>query len=389
MPSPYTDVHDAFRAEVRRFVETELAPHVDEWERDHLFPKWVFKRAGEVGVFGAHYPESMGGGGGDFWMTIAKSEELPRAEAAGIAMALLVQSDMATPCIADLGSKEQIEEFLTPAIRGEKVAALGVTEPNAGSDVAALRTVARRDGGDYVVSGSKTFITNGTQCDFITLMVKTDPEAGHQGLSVLLLPTNLPGVAVSRTIPKLGNHCSDTAELFFDEVRIPRRYLLGEEGMGFVYLMQSFQSERLVGSAAGLAASRLTLEKTVRYAQGRHAFGRPLSKRDYWRQKLAELYTDYEAGHALTYNAASHYNEEKYVLGQPLSLETTRLTSMAKAFVGEAVFRIVDQCLQLHGGMGYAEELGIARAWRDQRLLRIGAGTTEVMRYAIAKIMGF
>ncbi|MGB3052948.1 MAG: acyl-CoA dehydrogenase family protein [Polyangiales bacterium] len=392
MPStfqPFQEEHQIFRQQVRTFVENELAPNVDSWEKEKFFPNSVFKRAGELGILGAHYPEDVGGSGGDFWMSVVKSEELARCGSAGVTMGLLVQADMATPVIADLGSREVKDEFLAPAIRGEKIAALGVSEPGAGSDVAALRTTARAVGDDYVINGSKTYITNGTRADFITLMVKTDPDAGHSGISIIVCPTDVKGFSVSKKLEKAGNWSSDTAEIFFEDVRVPKRYLLGQEGMGFVYLMQNFQSERLVGCVSGLEGSKLALDRSVQFGRERVAFGKPLIKREYWQQKFVDLYTKYEAGKALTYNACAAYNEDKFVNQGMLSMETTRIVSMSKAYVGDVTGEIMDQCLQFHGGMGYLEDLWVARAWRDARLFRIGGGATEVMRYATAKIMGF
>lgn len=385
---PFQEEHQIFRQQVRAFAENELGPKVDQWEEEKIFPSSVFKRAGELGILGAHYPEDVGGGGGDFWMSVVKSEELARCGSAGVTMGLLVQADMATPVINDLGSREVKDEFLVPAIRGDKVAALGVSEPGAGSDVAALRTTARLVGDEYVVNGSKTYITNGTRADFVTLMVKTDPNAGHGGISIIVCPTDVKGFSVSKKLEKAGNWASDTAELFFEDVRVPKRYLLGQEGMGFVYLMQNFQSERLVGCVSGLAGAKLALDRSVQYGRERVAFGKPLIKREYWQQKFVDLYTKYEAAKALTYNACAGYNEDKWVKQGAVSMETTRLVSMAKAFVGDVTAEIMDQCVQFHGGMGYLEELWVARAWRDARLLRIGGGATEVMRYAVAKIMG-
>ena len=386
---PFKEEHQIFRQQVRSFAENELAPKVDQWEREKLFPNSVFKRAGELGILGAHYPEDVGGGGGDFWMSVVKSEELARCGSAGVTMGLLVQADMATPVINDLGSREVKDEFLAPAIRGDKVAALGVSEPGAGSDVAALRTTARAVGGDYVINGSKTYITNGTRADFVTLMVKTDPDAGHNGISIIVCPTDAKGFSISKKLEKAGNWASDTAELFFEDVRVPKRYLLGQEGMGFVYLMQNFQSERLVGCVSGLAGSKLALDRSVQYGRERVAFGKPLIKREYWQQKFVDLYTKYEAAKALTYNACAAYNDDKFVNEGMLSMETTRIVSMAKAYVGDVTAEIMDQCVQFHGGMGYLEDLWVARAWRDARLFRIGGGATEVMRYAVARIMGF
>jgi citronellyl-CoA dehydrogenase len=386
---PFKEEHQIFRQQVRTFVENELAPKVDQWEEEKLFPNSVFKRAGDLGILGAHYPEDVGGGGGDFWMSVVKSEELARCGSAGVTMGLLVQADMATPVINDLGSREVKDEFLAPAIRGDKIAALGVSEPGAGSDVAGLRTTARTDGDDYIINGSKTYITNGTRADFVTLMVKTDPDAGHGGISIIVCPTDVKGFSVSKKLEKAGNWSSDTAELFFEDVRVPKRYLLGQEGMGFVYLMQNFQSERLVGCVSGLAGSKLALDRSVQFGRERVAFGKPLIKREYWQQKFVDLYTKYEAGKALTYNACAAYNEDKFVNQGELSMETTRIVSMSKAYVGDVTAEIMDQCLQFHGGMGYLEDLWVARAWRDARLFRIGGGATEVMRYAVAKIMGF
>jgi citronellyl-CoA dehydrogenase len=388
MPSPFSEEHQQFRRTVRRFCEEELAPHAAEWERDELFPNWVFKRAGELGILGAHYPADVGGAGGDYWFSVAKAEELPRCAAGGVSMGLLVQSDMATPVINDIGTREQKEEFLTPAIRGEKIVALGVSEPNAGSDVAGIQTVARRDGDDYVISGSKTFITNGTRADFVTLLVKTSPEMGARGCSFFLVPTKTKGFHVARKLKKIGNHSSDTAELHFEEMRVPKRYLLGEENMGFMYLMQNFQSERIIACASATAACEYMIGESINYGRDRTAFGKPIIKREYWQHKFVDLTAKLEAARALTYKGAAEYNEDKYVKKGQVDFETVKLISMAKIFVGELGTEIADQCLQFHGGWGYIEEFHIARAWRDQRLFRIGGGTTETLRYYTAKLMG-
>jgi len=386
--NPFTEEHELFRKQVRTFAEKELAPHADAWEEAELFPNEVFKWAGDRGILGAHFSEEFGGGGGDFWMSVVKAEELPRNNAAGVTMGLLVQSDMATPVIHDIGTREQKEEFLRPAIAGDRIAALGVSEPGAGSDVAGLRTTARLVGDEYIINGSKTYITNGTRASFVTCMVKTNPEAGARGISIILVPTDVAGFSVSRKLKKAGNWSSDTAELFFEDVRVPKRYLLGQEGMGFIYLMQNFQSERLVGCVSAISGSKLALDRTVAWGRERQAFGKPLIKREYWQQKFVELYTKLEAAQALTYKAVDAYNDEKYVKKTMLSMETTKLVSMAKAYVGDVNAEIMDQCVQFHGGMGYLEDLWVARAWRDSRLLRIGGGATEVMRYTTAKIMG-
>ena len=389
MYTPFREEHEQFRKTVRQFAEKELAPYVDEWEKAEIFPNEVFKRAGELGIFGAHYPEDVGGAGGDYWFAVVKSEELPRCLMSGVTMGLLVQADMATPVIADLGTKEQIAEFLTPAIHGEKIAALGVSEPNAGSDVAGIQTWAKRDGDDYVINGAKTFITNGCRADFVTLLVKTNPEAGAHGCSFFLVPTKTKGFSVSNKLKKIGNHSSDTAELSFEDMRVPKRYLLGEENMGFMYLMQNFQSERIIACTSACSGLGLMMEEAIQYGRDRKAFGKPIIKREYWQHKFVDLYARLEAGRALTYKAAEAYNEDKYVKKSGIDFETTRLISMAKIFVGEIGTEIVDQCLQFHGGAGYVEEYPIARVWRDNRLFRIGGGTTETLRYYVAKLMGF
>lgn len=388
MFTPFREEHDHFRKTVRQFAEKELAPFADEWEKSELFPNAVFKRAGELGLLAAHYPEEHGGLGGDYWFSIAKGEELPRGRSAGVSMGLLVQSDMATPVISDLGSKEQIEEFLRPALKGDKIAALGVSEPNAGSDVAGIQTWAKKDGDDYIVNGSKTYITNGTRADFVTLLVKTNPEAGAHGCSFFLVPTSTKGYSVSKKLKKVGNHASDTAELAFEDMRIPKRYLLGQENQGFMYLMQNFQTERLIACASACAGLQIAIDEAIAYGRERKAFGKPIIKREYWQHKFVELQIELEAAKALTYKTADAYNEEKHVKKEALSFETVKLISMAKVFVGELSSKVIDQCMQFYGGAGYIEEYPIARAFRDQRLLRIGGGTTETMRYYIAKLMG-
>jgi citronellyl-CoA dehydrogenase len=388
MWNPYREEHIQFRNTVRNFALKELLPYADEWEKAETFPNEVFKRAGELGILGAHYPEEHGGAGGDFWYAVAKSEELVHGRMAGVTMGLLVQADMATPVISDLGTKDQIEEFLKPALRGQKIAALGVSEPNAGSDVAGIQTWAKRDGDDYIINGAKTYITNGTRADFVTMLVKTNPEAGAHGCSFFLVPTNTKGFSVSKKLKKIGNHSSDTAELAFEDMRIPKRYLLGEENMGFMYLMQNFQSERVIGCASSLAGLKLMMEDAMAYGRDRKAFGKPIMKRELWQHKFVDMHTKWEAGQALTQKACAMYNEEHHEKKGTVSTETVKLISMAKAFVGDLTGEIPDQCIQFYGGAGYIEEYPIARAWRDARLFRIGAGTTETMRYYIAKLMG-
>ena len=389
MWQPFTEDHQQFRKTVRAFAEKELAPFVEEWEEAECFPNEVFKRAGELGILGAHFPEEHGGAGLDYWFSVAKAEELPRCKMAGVSMGLLVQSDMATPVISDLGTKEQIEEFLRPALAGDKIAALGVSEPAAGSDVAGILTTARKDGDDYVLNGQKTFITNGTRADFVTLLAKTAPDQGAHGCSFFLVPTATKGFSVSKKLKKIGNKSSDTAELFLEDMRIPKRWLLGEENHGFMYLMQNFQTERLVAAVSAVAGAFLTMEATIEYGRDRKAFGKPIIKREVWQHKFVDLYTRLEAARAFGYKCVDHYNDERYVKKGLLSMETVKLISMAKILAGDVTGDVMDTCLQFHGGWGYIEDFPIARAWRDQRLLKIGGGTTETMKYYLAKIMGF
>jgi len=375
----FTEEHDMFRSTFRKYVENELAPHVEEWEKAEIFPRELFQDMGQRGYLGMRYPEAIGGSELDYWFTVAYAEELCRSGCAGVPMALMVQTDMATPVIGDLGTPEQIQEFLAPAIRGEKIAALGVSEPGAGSDVAGIRTTAKRDGDDYIVNGAKTYITNGTRADFITLLVRTGDEPGFGSISILLFPTDVPGFSVSKKLKKIGNHSSDTAELVFEDCRIPARYLLGEENMGFYYLMKNFQGERLIGSISSTAGAKLAMEYTQEYVMDRKAFGRPVSKFQTTRHLFAEMSTRLDAATHLGYFCAGLYDRK---------IDCVPDISKAKLFCGETANWVMDRCLQLHGGAGYMDEYPISRAWRDARLITIGGGTSEIMREIISKWMG-
>lgn len=374
----FTENHNIFRKSVRDFVEKELAPHSEEWEKSESFPREVFKKMGELGFLGIRMPEKYGGSGLDYWYTVCFAEELPRSRMAGLNMSILVQTDMATPVIAEIGTEEQCKEFLVPAIKGEKIAALGVTEPGAGSDVANIKTTAKRVGGDYVINGAKTFITNGTRADFITLAVRTGGE-GYGGISLVLFPTDTKGFSVGRKLKKLGNKTSDTAELFFDNCKIPVRYLLGEENHGFYYIMNNFQGERLVAAVTGIAGCQLMWEDAYRYSLERHAFGKPIGKFQVWRHRLVDLLTQIEAGRMLTYQACDLFNRK---------INCVREISMAKLYVAELAIKVANECLQIHGGYGYMEEYDISRAYRDVRLLSIGGGTSEIMKEIIGKLIG-
>lgn len=388
MWQPLTEEHEAFRKLVRSFAEKDLQPNTEQWEKDECFPNSVFKRAGDLGILGAHYPEEHGGAGGDYWYSVVKAEELPRSGSAGVTMGLLVQSDMATPVISEIGTQEQVDTFLKPALSGDFVAALGISEPGAGSDVAGIRTHAVKDGDDYVINGQKTFITNGTRADFLTLLAKTNPDQGSHGCSFFLVPTKTAGFGVARKLDKIGNKASDTAEIFLEDVRIPARYRLGEEDMGFMYLMQNFQSERLIGSVSALSGAFKALDYSVEYGKDRVAFGKPIIKREVWQHRFVDMYARCESAHAFVYKCVDMFNEERYVQKGPISMETVKLISMAKILVGDIVSEVMDQCLQFHGGWGYIEEFPIARAWRDQRLFRIGGGTSETMKYYLARLIG-
>jgi citronellyl-CoA dehydrogenase len=375
---PFADTHDQLRKTVRDYCVRELAPHAAEWDKAGGFPKSVFKDLAALGLLGIRYPERFGGLGLDWWHSVAFMEELVHARSGGVMMSILVDSDMATAVIDEVGTEEQKAEFLAPVISGDFVAALGVTEPGAGSDVAALRTVARADGGDLRITGQKTYITNGAMADFVTLAVRTGGE-GFGGISLVLVPTNLPGFSVGRKLDKLGTRAVESCELHFDDVRVPKRYILGEENAGFYHLMQNFQGERVAGATMAWAGALHNLRAAITYGETREAFGRPIIKYQWWRHKFAEHLASIEAARHLTYAAV-----QKLVDGE----NPTREVSMAKLFAGELAQKVAYDCLQFHGGYGYIEEYDIARAYRDVRLITIGGGTSEVMREIIAKWEG-
>lgn len=375
----FTDEHTMFRETARKFVESELAPHAETWEANKAFPDEVFKRVGEMGFLGLSVEEQYGGLGLDYWFTVVWFEELVRSNMAGLNMALAVQSDMATPILDEIGTHEQKLEFLKPAMTGDRIAALGISEPGAGSDVANLITTARRDGDDYVINGAKTFITNGTRADFITLAVRTG-EAGFGGVSLVIFPTDTKGFSVGRTLNKVGNHTSDTAELAFEDCRIPARNLLGEEGHGFYYIMTGFQRERLAAAILAVAGIEKLWHEAVQYGKEREAFGRPILKFQVWRHKLVEHLTSIEAAKRLTYHACDKFNRGE---------TDAELISMAKLYCSDLAQKVVYDLQQFYGGYGYIEEYNIARAYRDIRLLTIGGGTSEVMKEIIGKMRGF
>ncbi|HZN91067.1 MAG TPA: acyl-CoA dehydrogenase family protein [Myxococcales bacterium] len=376
MLNPYTPEHEAFRQTVRQFVEKEMSPHALEWDKAGIFPREVFKKCGELGFFGINHDPKYGGSGLDYWYVTAFTEELVRSHNAGVNMALLVQGQMATPIINEIGTDEQKREFLQPALMGEKIAALGITEPGCGSDVAGLKTTARRVGDELVINGSKMWITNGTRCDFITLGVRTGGP-GYEGVSLVTFPTDVRGFQVSKKLEKIGNLSSDTAILYFEDCRIPARYLLGEENQGFYHIMTNFQGERLTAAIVTCAGMEQMVADAIRYGTEREAFGKPLIKFQVWRHKFAEHLSAIEAAKRLTYHAVARFDA-----GEPAVKEI----SMAKLFAGDLAQRVAYDCQQFFGAMGYIEETHISRAWRDVRLITIGGGTSEVMKEIISKM---
>ena len=378
---PFTEEHEMFRKTVRNFVEKEINPYVDEWEEAGIAPlHTIFKKMGDIGLLGLGYDEAYGGGNADIWFTVILHEEIGRAMAGGVSMAIAVQADMATPALAAHGSHALKEKFLAPAIRGEMVASIAVTEPDAGSDVAGIKTRAVRDGNDYIINGSKMYITNGTQADWVCLLARTSDGDNYKGMSLIIVPTDTEGFIVSKSLKKLGNHSSDTAVLAFENMRVPIENRIGEEGMGFYLQMQQFQIERLVAAIGGATGAEKAVRDTIRYTQERKAFGKPLIANQWIHFKLAELLTEIEAQKQLNYYCASLVAED------PTSAEVTRIASMCKLKIGRLMRQVADTCLQFYGGMGYMDETPISRYFRDSRLISIGGGADEVMMGIIVKL---
>ncbi|HEY7873906.1 MAG TPA: acyl-CoA dehydrogenase family protein [Actinomycetota bacterium] len=376
---PFQPEHDELRTSIRAFVENELAPHAPEWEAAKDFPDWVFTRMGELGYLGLAYPEEHGGGGGDYLCNIVLAEEMTRCNSGGVAMAVAVQTDMAVPPLYKFGNDDQKKRYLEPAIRGEKIFCLGITEPDAGSDVANIQTTATKVDGGWVVNGRKTFITNGRRAHAMTLVAKTDRDAGHQGISLFVVDTDTEGYEVARTLDKVGMHSSDTAEITFTDMFVPDDALLGKEGEGFYNISWELQGERLIGAAGAIAGARRAFDAALAYAGQRETFGRPIGKHQVIRHALAEMITEVEAAQQLVYDAAVRVGRGEYPVQQ---------ISMAKLLTGEVAWKVVDKAVQIFGGYGYAMEFPIQRAWRDTRLIRIGGGTDEVMREVIGRMEG-
>jgi len=375
----YTQEHQELQRSVKKFIESEINPHVDAWEDAEIFPAHeLFKKMGDAGFLGINKPQEYGGMGLDYSFQLAFIEAMGDIRCGGVPMAIGVQTDMATPELARFGSDELRREFLAPTIAGDLVCSIGVSEPGAGSDVASIKTFAKKDGGDYVISGTKMWITSGTQSDWICLLANTSEGAAHKNKTLICVPMKTKGVSVAKKLKKLGMWSSDTAQLYFDEVRVPQRYRIGEEGMGFTYQMQQFQEERLFAAAQWTALDRI-LRETIAYTRERQAFGQSILDNQYVHFRLAELKTEIEALRALVHDAAT-----KLVAGE----DVTMLASMAKLKVGRLGREVADACLQYWGGMGYVWESNVSRLFRDIRLSSIGGGADEVMLGIISKYMG-
>lgn len=375
--NPYlTDQHAAVREAAAAFTEREIRPNANAWEGTGEFPRELYARAAKAGLLGLRYPTALGGSDLDFLATCVLCEELAKADSIGTAVGLMAQSEFALAVLVDEASAELQREYVAPAIRGERIGAIGVSEPGAGSDVAALRTRARRVGGDFVISGQKTFITNGTRADFISLAVRTG-EAGARGISVVVFPTDVRGFTVGRKLDKLGSRASDTAELFFDECRVPVRNLVGEEGRGLRYILSHFAGERLVIAALAVGAMERLLELGLGYAREREVFGTRLGQHQSWRHRFAAIATRLEATRLLTYQAA--YLLQRREGGRELAV------SIAKEHAAASAQAVAAEVLQLHGGFGQMEESPVPRYYRDLAGFSVGAGTSEVMRELIAR----
>ncbi|HTX46034.1 MAG TPA: acyl-CoA dehydrogenase family protein [Solirubrobacteraceae bacterium] len=379
----FNDEHEQLRDSIRRFVIKELQPHSEEWE-ENTFPDWVFERMGELGFLGLDKPEQYGGQGGDYYTSLVLAEELVHAHCGGLAMGLAVQTDMAMPPILAFGTEEQKREWVVPAIQGKAILAIGITEPDAGSDVAGIKTRAVLDEatGEYVINGSKTFITNGHRAHAIVLVTKTDtsdPAHPHGGITLFLVPMDLPGVIREKKLVKLGMHASDTALLAFQDVRVPASAVLGEIGKGFYHISWELQGERLIGAAGCVAGAQHVFDRTLQYAKERTAFGRPIGNFQVIRHKFAEMATKIETARQLVYTTAWRFQNGEYPV---------REITMAKLHAARISVEVADECIQIHGGNGYMKEYGIERSWRDLRLNRIGAGTDEIMLEVIGRSYG-
>jgi acyl-CoA dehydrogenase len=376
---PFTEEHQELRESIRRFVEKELRPHATQWEDDRWFPNEVFTKLAANGFLGLKYPEEYGGEGGDHIHDAVLTEELARCGSGGLSAGIGAHIGIATPPIFKFGTEEQKQKWLVPGIKGEKIAALGITEPDAGSDVAGIRTTAKPADGGWVVNGSKTFITGGVRADVLVTAVKTTSDGGHSGLSFLLLEKEMEGYSVSKKLEKMGWHASDTAELAFQDVFVPSENLLGEENKGFYLIMANFQWERLLMALGAVSAIQRLLETCIEFSLERDAFGRPIGKFQAIRHKIAEMAVKLETCRALTYHAL-----RKFHAGE----DAIRDVTMAKLMSQRCAWEVADEAIQIHGGAGYMKEYEVERAARDLRLGPIGGGTDEIMKEILGKQMG-
>ncbi len=374
-----TPEHALFRETVRKFVEDELRPRAREFDAMGRIDKSLYRKMGDLGMLGLRYDPAWGGSGLDWSYTAVMYEELGRADNAGVTMGLCVQTDMATPSLHEFGSDDLKRRYLAPAVAGEMVAAIAVTEPDAGSDVAGIKTRAVRDGDEWVINGSKIYITNAATADWLCLLAVTDPKAGYGGFSQIVVPTNLPGYRCT-LLDKIGNWGSDTGQLFFEDVRVPVANTIGEIGRGFQQQMMQFQDERLVGCVSSIAGSQHLWEETKKWTTERVLFGKPLSKMQNTQFRMVELWTQIEAAKELT---------RACVAQRVRGVDATRLITAAKLFCGRVSRQVADECLQLHGGYGYMKESMAGRAFVDSRLISIGGGSDETMMHYLAKQLGF
>jgi citronellyl-CoA dehydrogenase len=374
-----THEHEELQRNLKRFIDDEINPHVDEWEAAEIFPAHeVFKKLGDLGYLGLTKPEAFGGAGLDYSYAVAMAETLGHIQCGGLPMAIGVQTDMATPALARFGSDALRQEFLAPAIAGDMVACIGVSEPGAGSDVAAVKTTARKDGDDYIINGGKMWITNSLQADWMCLLANTSEGPAHKNKSLIIVPMNTPGITVAKKIRKIGMMSSDTGLIHFDDVRVPQRNRIGEEGLGFTYQMQQFQEERLWAAANAIQSLTNCIEQTIAYTGERMAFGKSILDNQTVHFKMAELKTEVECLRALTYMATEYYLAGK---------DVTEWASMAKLKAGRLLRTVPDSCLQYWGGMGFTWDNLVSRLYRDGRLASIGGGADEVMLGIISKHM--
>jgi alkylation response protein AidB-like acyl-CoA dehydrogenase len=376
----FTDEHEELRQSIRSFVDREIVPHVEEWEQT-TFPGSIVKRMGDLGYLGLSMPEEYGGQGGDYFANLVLAEEIARGGSGGLLMGLSVHTDMVMPPLLQFGTEAQKRRYLPRGIAGDSVFALGITEPDAGSDVAAIKTRAVRDEGtgEWVINGSKTYITNGHRADMIVLVTKTDAKAGYDGFTLFLVPMDAPGVIREKKLEKMGMHASDTALLAFQDVRVGEDAILGEVGRGFYHIMWELQAERLIGAAGALAYGQLAFDHTLRYATERRTFGKPLGTHQAIRHKFADMATELESARSLIYATAQAYAAGSY---------NVREISMSKLKATQVAWQVADTCVQIHGGAGYMKEYPVERIFRDIRLYRIGAGADEILLDVIGRSYG-